>query len=108
MEKKELDKAIDLATTIYSTANTLVLLASAAKPLYELVLRSMDAVEAVKDETSSKTGAQKKAWVLDFVKGKAVEFKLDWAVYEASIIKFIDAAKQLYNQYLAAKAIFAK
>lgn len=102
------NKAAQSIQTIASLGASLVAVIETGKTLYELSLVAMDSIEAVKDNVTAKTGSQKKAWVLDFVKDRAIELGLDWDTLKESISKFIDNAKTLYNKWKEVSADFKK
>lgn len=92
--------------TIATLGASLVALIQTGKSLYELTLAAMDSIETVKDNISAKTGAQKKAWVLDFIKARAFDLGLDWNLYSTTINAFIDKAKALFNKWKEVAAEF--
>ena len=63
--------------------------------IYSIAANAMDAVEA---QNSKLSGADKKAWVLAFVKSAVFNIVENWDAYEALISDFIDKIKTVYNE----------
>ena len=63
--------------------------------IYSIAANAMDAVEALQD--SELTGAEKKTWVLAFVKSAVFNIIENWDAYAALISDFIDKIKTAYN-----------
>ena len=63
--------------------------------IYSIAANAMDAVESL--QSSKLTGADKKAWVLAFVKSAVFNIIENWDAYEALISDFIDKIKTAYN-----------
>ncbi len=99
----DLTKTSQQVLTIFSAAQAILSVIKAAKPLYETVLRAMDTIEVMKDNSVAQKGSDKKAWVLAYVKSVANDLNINWDTYVDSISKFIDESKQLYNQLLKVK-----
>ena len=64
--------------------------------IYSIAANAMDAVEALQD--SELSGAEKKAWVLAFVKSAVFNIIENWDAYAALISDFIDKIKKVYNE----------
>ncbi|MEN8330630.1 hypothetical protein ABFO73_06990 [Acinetobacter baumannii] len=62
------------------------------REIYETTVNAMDAAEKERD-----SGADKKAWVLAFVKSFIVEVGQNWERWVKVIFTFIDFAKSIYN-----------
>ena len=63
--------------------------------IYSIAANAMDAVEALQD--SELTGAEKKTWVLAFVKSAVFNIIENWDAYAALVSDFIDKIKTAYN-----------
>ena len=63
--------------------------------IYSIAANAMDAVEALQD--SELTGADKKKWVMAFVKSAVFNIIENWDAYAALISDFIDKIKAAYN-----------
>ena len=63
--------------------------------IYSVAANAMDSVEALQD--SELTGAEKKKWVLAFVKHAVFNIIENWDAYAALISDFIDKIKTAYN-----------
>ena len=63
--------------------------------IYSIAANAMDAVEALQD--SELSGAEKKKWVMAFVKSAVFNIVENWDAYEALISDFIDKIKTAYN-----------
>ena len=64
--------------------------------IYSIAANAMDAVEALQD--SELTGADKKKWVMAFVKSAVFNIIENWDAYAALISDFIDKIKAVYNE----------
>ena len=81
-------------TQIATVANGVISLISVGQEIYELTVKAMDAVEALKDVEK---GEDKKAWVLAFVKDFVLSLNENWDHYLNIISDFIDKIKKMYN-----------
>ena len=63
--------------------------------IYSVAANAMDSVEALQD--SELTGAEKKKWVMAFVKSAVFNIIENWDTYAALISDFIDKIKTAYN-----------
>ena len=81
-------------TQIATVANGVISLISVGQEIYELTVKSMDAVEALK---GIEKGEDKKAWVLAFVKDFVLSLNENWDHYINIISDFIDKIKKMYN-----------
>ena len=79
-------------TTIAQTANVLIQGIEVGQEIYQTVLNAMDAAEKERD-----SGADKKAWVLAFVKSFVADLGQNWERWAKVIITFIDFAKSVFN-----------
>ena len=82
-------------TNIAQVAVGVINLIEDGRFIYSIAANAMDAVEALQD--SELTGADKKAWVLAFVKSAVFNIIENWDAYEALISDFIDKIKTVYN-----------
>ena len=82
-------------TNIAQVAVGVINLIEDGRFIYSIAANAMDAVEALQD--SELTGAEKKAWVLAFVKSAVFNIVENWDAYEALISDFIDKIKTAYN-----------
>lgn len=82
-------------TNIAQVAVGVINLIEDGRFIYSIAANAMDAVEALQD--SKLTGADKKAWVLAFVKSAVFNIIENWDAYEALISDFIDKIKTAYN-----------
>lgn len=62
------------------------------REIYQTTVNAMDAAEKERD-----SGADKKAWVLAFVKSFITDLGQNWERWAKIIITFIDFAKSLFN-----------
>ena len=62
--------------------------------IYSIAANAMDAVEA---QSNGLSGADKKAWVMSFVKSVVFNIIENWDRYEVLISNFIDSIKTAYN-----------
>ena len=82
-------------TNIAQVAVGVINLIEDGRFIYSIAANAMDAVEALQD--SELTGADKKAWVLAFVKSAVFNIIENWDAYAALISDFIDKIKTVYN-----------
>ena len=82
-------------TNIAQVAVGVINLIEDSRFIYSIAANAMDAVEALQD--SELTGADKKAWVLAFVKSVVLNIADNWDTYAALISDFIDKIKAAYN-----------
>ena len=82
-------------TNIAQVAVGVINLIEDGRFIYSIAANAMDAVEALQD--SELTGAEKKKWVLAFVKSAVFNIVENWDAYEALISDFIDKIKTAYN-----------
>ena len=81
-------------TQIATVANGVISLIPVGQEIYELTVKAMDAVEALKD---IEKGEDKKEWVLAFVKDFVLSLNENWDHYLNIISDFIDKIKKMYN-----------
>ena len=77
---------------IAQALRAIVLAIKVGRDIYMTIVEAMDAAQS---ETQS--GADKKAWVLAFIRAWIGESKYKWEEWERAIITFIDFAKAQYN-----------
>ena len=83
-------------TNIAQVAVGVINLIEEGQFIYSIATNAMDAVEALQE--SKLTGADKKAWVLAFVKSAVFNIIENWDAYAALISDFIDKIKTVYNE----------
>ena len=81
-------------TNIAQVAVGVINLIDDAQYIYTIATNAMDSVES---QNSGLSGADKKAWVLAFVKSAVFNIVENWDAYEALISDFIDKIKAAYN-----------
>lgn len=81
-------------TNIAQVAVGVINLIDDAQYIYTIATNAMDSVES---QNSGLSGADKKAWVLAFVKSVVLNIADNWDAYEALISDFIDKIKTAYN-----------
>ena len=82
-------------TNIAQVAVGVINLIDDGRFIYSIAANAMDSVESKNSELS---GADKKAWVLAFVKSAVFNIVENWDAYEALISDFIDKIKTAYNE----------
>ena len=82
-------------TNIAQVAVGVINLIEDGRFIYSIAANAMDAVEALQD--NELTGAEKKKWVLAFVKSAVFNIVENWDAYAALISDFIDKIKAAYN-----------
>lgn len=88
---------LKIATAAQSTIDVI----GAGKPILEQVASYMDAAEELKNSTL--TGAEKREWVIEFVKKEIAEVASNLSYWIPIILKFITAVKTAFN---ALKVLF--
>lgn len=88
---------LKISTVAQSTIDVIV----TGKPILEQVASYMDAAEEL--ENSMLTGAEKRDWVIEFVKKEVKEVVGNLDYWLPIILKFINAAKAAFN---ALKVLF--
>ena len=81
-------------TNIAQVAVGVINLIQEGQHIYSIAANAMDAVEA---QNSGLSGADKKAWVLAFVKSIVINLYENWDFYEQLISDFIDKIKTAYK-----------
>ena len=81
-------------TNIAQVAVGVINLIDDAQYIYTISTNAMDSVES---QNSGLSGADKKAWVLAFVKSVVLNIADNWDTYAALISDFIDKIKTAYN-----------
>ena len=81
-------------TNIAQVAVGVINLIDDGRFIYSIADNAMDAVEA---QNSGLSGADKKAWVLAFVKSFVNDIGDNWERWAQVIITFIDFAKSVFN-----------
>ena len=81
-------------TNIAQVAVGVINLIDDGRFIYSIAANAMDSVESQNSELS---GADKKAWVLAFVKSVVLNIADNWDTYAALISDFIDKIKTAYN-----------
>lgn len=64
------------------------------RDIFETLVEAMDAAQAEK-----KSGADKKAWVMAFIRAWVNESAHKWDDWAFAVMAFIDVAKALYKQF---------
>ena len=82
-------------TNIAQVAVGVINLIDDGRFIYSIAANAMDSVESQNSELS---GADKKAWVLAFVKSVVLNIADNWDTYAALISDFIDKIKTAYNE----------
>ena len=80
------------AFTISSAVSSFVEAVDVGREIYQTTANAMDAAEKERD-----SGADKKAWVLAFVKSFITDLGQNWERWAKVIITFIDFAKSVFN-----------
>lgn len=80
--------------TIAGTVSNFVEAVDVGREIYQKAVNAMDAAEKERE-----SGADKKAWVLAFVKSFVADLGQNWEGWAKVIITFIDFAKSIYNQF---------
>lgn len=88
------------ANQIATVASGVINLISTGQTIYRIAANAMDAIE----QNQEMKGADKKEWVLAFVKAMTKDLGENWDDYAAAISAFIDQIKTAYN---AVKSLFA-
>lgn len=83
-------------TNIAQAAVGVINLIEDGRFIYSIAANAMDSVEALQD--SELTGAEKKKWVMAFVKSAVFNIIENWDAYAALISDFIDKIKTAYNE----------
>ncbi|WP_180134150.1 hypothetical protein [Acinetobacter sp. YH12071] len=78
--------------TITGALQSVVDAVDVGREIYQTTVNAMDAAEKERD-----SGADKKAWVLAFVKSFITDLGQNWERWAKIIITFIDFAKSLFN-----------
>lgn len=78
--------------TITSVLSPIVDAYGVGREIIQTTVNAMDAAEKERD-----SGADKKAWVLAFVKSFIVEVGQNWERWVKVVFTFIDFAKSIYN-----------
>ena len=78
--------------TITATLSQIVNAVDVGREIYQTAVNAMDAAEREKE-----SGADKKAWVLAFVKSFVNDIGDNWERWVKVIITFIDFAKSVFN-----------
>ena len=84
---------------IATVASGIISLISTGKEIYRIAANAMDAIE----QNPNMVGADKKTWVLAFVKSVVIDMGENWQDYAKLITEFIDKIKAAYN---AVKSLF--
>lgn len=85
---------------IATVAAGVINLISTGQQIYRIAANAMDAIE----QNQNMAGADKKTWVLAFVKAMVTDLGENWDDYAAQIANFISQIKTAYN---AVKSLFA-
>ena len=78
--------------TITATLSNVVDAFDVGREIYQTAVNAMDAAEKERE-----SGADKKAWVLAFVKSFVNDIGENWERWAKVIITFIDFAKSVFN-----------
>lgn len=78
-----------IAEVLQNTVNAF----EVGREIYQTTVNAMDAAEKEKQ-----SGADKKLWVLAFVKSFVTDLGQNWERWAKVIISFIDFAKSFFNQ----------
>ena len=78
--------------TITGALQSVVDAVDVGREIYQTTVNAMDAAEKERE-----SGADKKAWVLAFVKSFITDLGQNWERWAKIIITFIDFAKSLFN-----------
>ena len=78
--------------TITDALQNVVDAVDVGREIYQTTVNAMDAAEKERD-----SGADKKAWVLAFVKSFVADLGQNWERWAKVIITFIDFAKSVFN-----------
>ncbi|MDM1329998.1 hypothetical protein ACEWX4_07505 [Acinetobacter indicus] len=78
--------------TITGALQNVVDAVDVGREIYQTTVNAMDAAEKERE-----SGADKKAWVLAFVKSFITDLGQNWERWAKIIITFIDFAKSLFN-----------
>ena len=81
-------------TNIAQVAVGVINLIEDGQYIYSIAANAMDSVES---QNSDLSGADKKAWVLAFVKSAVFNIIENWDAYAALVSDFIDKIKAAYN-----------
>lgn len=80
-------------------AGGVISLISTGQAIYKVAANAMDSIE----QNPNMSGADKKTWVLSFVKSVVIDLGENWQTYAKLITTFIDQIKTAYN---AVKSLF--
>ena len=80
------------ALSIAGAVSNIVDAVDVGREIYETTVNAMDTAEKERD-----SGADKKAWVLAFVKSFVADLGQKWERWAKVIITFIDFAKSVFN-----------
>ena len=80
------------ALSIAGAVSNIVDAVDVGREIYETTVNAMDAAEKERD-----SGADKKTWVLAFVKSFVADLGQNWERWAKVIITFIDFGKSVFN-----------
>ena len=81
-------------SSIAQTVGVVVQGIETGQEVYNMILNAMDAAQKEK-----KSGADKKAWVVAYIKSVLNDLGENWEKWVKAILSFIDFAKAFYNQF---------
>lgn len=80
--------------SITQTVGVVVQGIETGQEIYNMILKAMDAAEKEKQ-----SGADKKAWVIVYIKSVLNDLGENWEKWVNVVVSFIDFAKALYKQF---------
>ena len=83
-----------MTSSIAQTANVLIQGIETGQEVYNMILKAMDAAQKEK-----KSGADKKAWVVAYIKSVLNDLGENWEKWLGVVTSFIDFAKAFYKQF---------
>ena len=83
-----------MTSSIAQTANVLIQGIETGQEVYNMILKAMDAAQKEK-----KSGADKKAWVVAYIKSVLNDLGENWEKWLGVVDSFIDFAKAFYKQF---------
>ena len=80
--------------SITQTVGVLIQGIETGQEIYSMILKAMDAAQKEK-----KSGADKKAWVVDYIKSVLNDLGENWEKWLSVVVSFIDFVKAFYKQF---------
>ena len=80
--------------SITQTVGVLIQGIETGQEIYSMILKAMDAAQKEK-----KSGADKKAWVVAYIKSVLNDLGENWEKWLSVVVSFIDFVKAFYKQF---------